>query len=129
MCSNSERGLLGVAVDPDFRDAGRKYVYLYYTFDNSDACSEPVNRVSWFTMSDNMLEPGKFTVNLTVRDNLGKASAASAVAVYPGDTPPRPVIVTPTVGTTFHVGQSFTATVRLLMPRTMGMGMRRPRRR
>jgi len=30
MCSNSERGLLGVAVDPDF--ATNHYVYLYYTF-------------------------------------------------------------------------------------------------
>jgi glucose/arabinose dehydrogenase len=63
VCSNSERGLLGVAVDPDFRDAGRKYVYLYYTFDKSDACepnnpSEPVNRVSRFTMSDNKVDPG-----------------------------------------------------------------------
>jgi glucose/arabinose dehydrogenase len=63
VCSNSERGLLGVDVDPDFRDAGHKYVYLYYTFDKSDACeptnpSEPVNRVSRFTMSGNTVEPG-----------------------------------------------------------------------
>ena len=47
---------------------------------------------------------------MTVRDNLGKESVADAVAVYPGDTPPRPVIMSPTVGTTFSVGQSFTAT-------------------
>ncbi len=70
VCSNSERGLLGVAVDPDFRDAGHKYVYLYYTFDKSDACeptnpSEPVNRVSRFTMSGNTLNPGSEQVLLT----------------------------------------------------------------
>jgi glucose/arabinose dehydrogenase len=56
VCSNSERGLLGVAVDPDFEEAGRKYVYLYYTYEKFDACptngaSEPVNRVSRFTMT------------------------------------------------------------------------------
>src|SRR5829696_3202664 len=32
VCSNSERGLLGVAVDPDFQDSGHKYVYVYYTY-------------------------------------------------------------------------------------------------
>jgi glucose/arabinose dehydrogenase len=56
VCSNSERGLLGVAVDPDFGTAGHDYVYLYYTFNKSNSCltddpSEPVNRVSRFTMS------------------------------------------------------------------------------
>jgi hypothetical protein len=41
---------------------------------------------------------------------MGKESMADAVAVYPGDTPLGPVIVSPAVGTTFGVGQSFTAT-------------------
>jgi glucose/arabinose dehydrogenase len=31
VCDNSERGLLGVAVDPDFGTVGHNYVYLYYT--------------------------------------------------------------------------------------------------
>ena len=31
VCSNSERGLLGVAVDPAF--AGNRFVYLYYTWE------------------------------------------------------------------------------------------------
>ncbi len=35
-CSNSERGLLGVALDPDFSSNG--YVYLYYTYNKSGAC-------------------------------------------------------------------------------------------
>ncbi|MBA2713570.1 MAG: PQQ-dependent sugar dehydrogenase, partial [Rubrobacteraceae bacterium] len=66
VCSNSERGLLGVAVDPDFKDAGHKFVYLYYTYRKFDACPQgnpsdpnnPVNRVSRFTMSGNTLNPG-----------------------------------------------------------------------
>ena len=58
VCSGSERGLLGVAVDPDFREVGRKYVYLYYSFDKSGACSVSGNRVSRFTMSGNTVQPG-----------------------------------------------------------------------
>lgn len=52
-CSNSERGLLGIAVDPEF-DAGDEYVYLYYTAYQSGAC---VNRVSRFEMSGDTLDP------------------------------------------------------------------------
>jgi len=56
VCSNSERGLLGVAVDPAFATNG--YVYLYYTYNKHRVCPEhkpasnnnPVNRVSRFTM-------------------------------------------------------------------------------
>jgi glucose/arabinose dehydrogenase len=46
VCSTSERGLLGVAVDPEF--AANQYVYLYYTYHvpSSSAC---VNRASRFT--------------------------------------------------------------------------------
>jgi glucose/arabinose dehydrogenase len=44
ICSNSERGLLGVAVDPDFATSG--FVYLYYTHAISGGC---MNRVSRFT--------------------------------------------------------------------------------
>jgi glucose/arabinose dehydrogenase len=44
ICTDSERGLLGVAVDPEF--AANRYIYLYYTFDGPSAC---VNRVSRFT--------------------------------------------------------------------------------
>lgn len=57
VCSNSERGLLGVAVDPNF--SSNHYVYLYYTFEKFGVCptgqptnkNNPVNRVSRFTMS------------------------------------------------------------------------------
>jgi glucose/arabinose dehydrogenase len=62
ICSNSERGLLGVAVDPNFATNG--YVYLYYTFNKFGACPQgvpsnpnnPVNRVSRFVMSGNSID-------------------------------------------------------------------------
>jgi glucose/arabinose dehydrogenase/PKD repeat protein len=55
ICTNSERGLLGVAVDPAF--ATNHYIYLYYTFNKSGVCEKntarsPVNRVSRFTLSN-----------------------------------------------------------------------------
>src|SRR3712207_2780793 len=34
VCANGERGLLGVAVDPEFGNTGQNYVYLYYTYKN-----------------------------------------------------------------------------------------------
>jgi glucose/arabinose dehydrogenase len=46
ICTNSERGLLGVAVDPSFASNG--FIYVYYTFNSSSGC---VNRVSRFTLS------------------------------------------------------------------------------
>jgi len=60
VCSNSERGLLGVAVDPDFGPTGNNYVYLYYTFNKHGACPQdkparndnPVNRVARYVLSD-----------------------------------------------------------------------------
>ncbi len=63
VCSNSERGLLGVAVDPNFGTNG--YVYLYYTFNKHDACpvqkpfrtDNPVNRVSRFVMTGDTIDP------------------------------------------------------------------------
>ena len=63
ICANSERGLLGVAVDPNF--STNKYVYLYYTYNKSDVCptgpptdaNYPVNRVSRFVMSGDTVDP------------------------------------------------------------------------
>ena len=40
VCSNAGRGLLGVAVDPNFGTAGNDYVYLYYAFNRSGACPQ-----------------------------------------------------------------------------------------
>jgi glucose/arabinose dehydrogenase len=63
VCSNSERGLLGIAVDPNFEDDG--HVYLYYTYKKYGACPEkepqqnnnPVNRVTRFVMEGNTISP------------------------------------------------------------------------
>jgi glucose/arabinose dehydrogenase len=47
ICTDRERGLLGVAVDPGF--AVTPYVYLYYTAGSAGSC---VNRVSRFVWSE-----------------------------------------------------------------------------
>ena len=47
-CSTSERGLLGVAVDPNF--AANGYIYLYYSPRVGGVCK---NRLSRFTMTGN----------------------------------------------------------------------------
>lgn len=52
-CSNSERGLLGIAVDPAFGSNG--HVYLYYTRNKSGTC---VNRVSRFAMTGDTIAAG-----------------------------------------------------------------------
>jgi glucose/arabinose dehydrogenase len=62
VCDNSERGLLGVAVDPKFGIEGNDYVYFYYTHKRS-ACPDkqptdprnPYNRVSRFEMDGNTI--------------------------------------------------------------------------
>ena len=54
ICSNSERGMLGIAVDPGFNSNG--FVYLYYSLRMGDTCDEnTVNRVSRFVMNGNTL--------------------------------------------------------------------------
>jgi glucose/arabinose dehydrogenase len=60
VCSGSERGLLGVAVDPAF--ATNRFIYLYYTFPKGSGCPtfspSVVNRVSRFVLSDaNVVDP------------------------------------------------------------------------
>lgn len=52
--SISERGLLGVAFDPDFGANG--YVYIYYTVDGSGNSLR--NRVSRFVMTGDTIDPG-----------------------------------------------------------------------
>lgn len=64
VCSNSERGMLGVAVDPDFGTPNNNYVYLYYTARVGPTCDgsrDDVNRVSRFTMSGDTLDPASET--------------------------------------------------------------------
>lgn len=71
ICSNSERGLLGIAVDPQFATNG--FVYLYYTFNKGDTscpfnnATKPVNRVARFTMAGNVIN---FASQLVLIDNI-----------------------------------------------------------
>jgi glucose/arabinose dehydrogenase len=46
ICSDNERGLLGVAVDPNF--SVNRHIYLFYTSDQGGSC---VNRVSRFVLA------------------------------------------------------------------------------
>jgi glucose/arabinose dehydrogenase/PKD repeat protein len=54
VCSDTERGLVGVAVDPDFEV--NHFLYLYYTHRVNGSCGEvppfPANRVSRFVLGD-----------------------------------------------------------------------------
>jgi Ca2+-binding RTX toxin-like protein/glucose/arabinose dehydrogenase len=55
VCSDRDRGLLGLAVDPSF--ASNRYIYFYYTFKKFGVCDinsaiGPVNRVSRFVLGD-----------------------------------------------------------------------------
>ena len=62
VCSYSERGLLGVAVDPNFGDADTTTSTSTTPSQvrrlRDKGPSDPVNRVSRFTMSGNTLNPG-----------------------------------------------------------------------
>ena len=66
LCTDCERGLLGVAVDPAF--ASNRTIYLYYTYKKSAVCARntskaPVNRVSRFVLSDtNVVDPASEVV-------------------------------------------------------------------
>lgn len=71
LCSNSERGLLGIALDPAY--ATNRFLYLYYTRDKFGGCetntpTAPVNRVSRFTASPNfVIDPAS---ELVLIDNI-----------------------------------------------------------
>jgi glucose/arabinose dehydrogenase len=76
ICANGERGLLGVAVDPEF--SANRFIYLYYTFNkfNVSPCpggqptnpNNPVNRVSRFILgNDNIVDSGS---ELVLIDNI-----------------------------------------------------------
>ena len=65
-CTGGERGLLGVALDPDFGANG--HVYLYFTRANASSPGGCVNRVSRFTMTANTISP---TSELMLLDNIG----------------------------------------------------------
>jgi glucose/arabinose dehydrogenase len=70
VCTNGARGLLGIAVDPNF--ATNNYIYLYYTFKKHGVCPQwpnntakvPVNRVERYVLSNsNTATPDKILVD------------------------------------------------------------------
>ena len=59
-CANSERGLLGIAVDPNF--TANHAIYLYYTVSRSGSCGGtpvPANRVTRWTLGDDNRASGE----------------------------------------------------------------------
>ncbi len=72
ICSNSERGLLGVAVDPAFATPGNNFIYLYYTFDRAGTC---VNRVSRFLLSASNVASGQTVLIDNIPSTAGNHNA------------------------------------------------------
>jgi glucose/arabinose dehydrogenase len=73
--STGERGLLGVAFDPDF--VTNHYIYLYYT-----ATTPAIhNRISRFTASGDLAVPGSEVVLLDL-DNLSSATNHNGGAIH-----------------------------------------------
>ena len=75
--STGERGLLGVAFDPDF--ANNQLVYIYYTVPGSP----PHNRVSRFTAGGDLAVPGSEAVVLELND-LSTANNHNGGAIHFG---------------------------------------------
>ena len=75
--ANGERGLLGIAFDPDF--ANNQYVYVYYT-----VITNPIhNRVSRFTANGDVAVAGSETPILNL-DNLSTATNHNGGAIHFG---------------------------------------------
>src|SRR5215211_3203824 len=75
--SNGERGLLGIAFDPNF--ATNNFLYLYYTV----ATTPRHNRVSRFTANGDVVVAGSETVILEL-DNLTSATNHNGGAIHFG---------------------------------------------
>jgi glucose/arabinose dehydrogenase/PKD repeat protein len=110
ICSNRERGLVGLAVDPEF--AANRFVYLYYTARKHGVCPVeqttnpqiPVNRVSRFVqpagtdtlnpasetiLIDNIPQPGGFHLSGDLHfgpDGYLYISAGDGGCDYAGDS-------------------------------------------
>jgi glucose/arabinose dehydrogenase len=73
VCTDSEMGLLGVAVDPDFQSNG--FVYLYRTKPGPDGCNSSVgrfNQVVRVKMVGDSVDPGTLTELLSgIRTDAG----------------------------------------------------------
>jgi glucose/arabinose dehydrogenase len=75
--ANGERGLLGIAFDPNF--ASNQFVYVYYT-----ASAAPIhNRVSRFTANGDVAAPGSETIILEL-NNLSSATNHNGGGIHFG---------------------------------------------
>jgi len=74
---NGERGLLGIAFDPNF--ATNNFLYLYYTV----ATDPRHNRVSRFTANGDVVVPGSETIIMEL-DNLSSAQNHNGGAIHFG---------------------------------------------
>ncbi|MGH9842282.1 MAG: PQQ-dependent sugar dehydrogenase, partial [Blastocatellia bacterium] len=75
---NGERGLLGVAFDPDF--AANQFVYVYYT-----TSTAPIhNRISRFTASGDVAVPGSEVVILEIDNVINDTVAHNGGALHFG---------------------------------------------
>lgn len=72
ICSNSERGLLGVAVDPAFATPNNNFIYLYYTFNRAGTC---VNRVSRWVLSSANVASGETVLIDNIPSTAGNHNA------------------------------------------------------
>jgi len=91
VCSNLERGIFGVALDPSF--ATTHYVYLSYSFNKHGMCvnnspDSPVNRVSRFTYSTstNRIDAGREVVLLDNMPSSGGGHNVGDIAFAPDGT-------------------------------------------
>jgi glucose/arabinose dehydrogenase len=69
-CTNSERGLLGAAVDPAF--ASNHFIYLYYTTSATGSCR---NRVSRWVLSDSNVASGEVVLVDRIHSTAGNHNA------------------------------------------------------
>jgi glucose/arabinose dehydrogenase len=75
--ATGERGLLGIALDPDFQS--NNYIYLYYTVPGSP----PHNRISRFTANGDVVSPGSESIVLEL-DPLSSATNHNGGAMHFG---------------------------------------------
>jgi len=78
--SSGERGLLGIAFDPDF--ATNQHIYVYYTVPGSS----PRNRVSRFTANGDTVVPGSEVVIFEL-DGVGNTTNHNGGAIHFGPEP------------------------------------------
>jgi PKD repeat protein len=86
-------------------DAGDSLTYIWTPGDGSATTETSASSLPHTYTTD-----GTYTASLQVRDNHGATSAAVTARIDVGNTPPTPVIDTPTSGQRFAVGESLALT-------------------